>query len=443
MDEQERIKQLEEEIQQLSFDLNSYHQRLQQLRREVLLLKGVDVTAQTSPATAQRQPFSLENFIGLKLLHLIGIVVLVIGLSIGVKYAIDEQLISEFARILLAYLAGGLLFFFSLRLKKNYVGFSAILFSGAMASLYFTTYAAFVYYNMFPFWMAFVAMMLLTGYTTYGAINYDRQEIGVLGMVGAYSIPFLISQNNENAILFFSYILVINIGIIVISFKKMWKVMSQVAMFITWILFIAWLSQKYQQGQFAAGMMFMLAFYLLFTVGAVAYHFSRQEKLTVFDIQMILANNMALYLGSLFIVGDGTINEALTNITGIFCLLACVMALLSAYLLPAEKMLKRVLLIQAICYLILYVAMQWDGIIVTLLWLLLSISLFAWGVYSKQSWLRMASIIIVSITLLKLITIDSMNFSTVEKIICYVTIGALLLIVSFFYQKFKEKLFGD
>jgi uncharacterized membrane protein len=443
MDEKDRIKQIEEEIKLLSIDVLNCNQRLQQLRREILQLKGID-TAATRPSTLiQRQPFSLENFIGLKLLHLVGIVVLVIGLSIGVKYAIDEKLISEFARILLAYLAGGLLFFFSLRLKKNYIGFSAILFSGAMASLYFTTYAAFVYYNMFPFWMAFSAMILLTAFTTYGAINYDRQEIGVLGMVGAYSIPFLISQNNENAILFFSYILLINIGIIIISFKKMWKVMSQVAMFITWILFIAWLSDKYQQGQFSAGIMFMLAFYLLFTIGAVAYHFTRQEKLTVFDVQMILANNMALYLGSLFIVGDGTINTALTNITGVFCLLACVMAFLSSYFLPAEKLLKRVLMIQAICYLILYVAMQWDGIIVTLLWLLLSISLFAWGVYSKQSWLRMASIIIVSMTLLKLVTIDSMSFSTVEKIICYMTIGVLLLIVSFFYQKFKEKLFND
>lgn len=443
MRQEEQIRNIEQEIQKLGLEMMSQQQRLNDLRRAIFQIKGSEPNILFRPQKEQRQSFSLENFIGLKLLHLVGIVVLVIGLSIGVKYAIDEKLISEVARIVLAYAAGGLLFFLSLRLKANYTLFSAILFSGAMASLYFTTYAAFVYYSMFPFWMAFLIMIVLTGYTTYGAINYNREEIGVLGMVGAYSIPFLISQNNENATIFFSYILLINFGIIFISFKKMWKVMSQLAMFITWALFITWLAQRYEDGQFSSGLGFMLAFYLLFTIGAVGYHFSKQTKLTMFDVEMVVANNLALYLGSLFIVGDGTINNALTNITGIFFLLACVMAFLASRFLPAEQLLKRILIIQGLCYLVLYVAMQWDGITVTLLWLLLSIVLFAWGMYMKQSWLRMGSIILVSLTLLKLITVDSINFSTVEKIICYVSIGALLLIVSFLYQKFKEKLFGD
>jgi uncharacterized membrane protein len=185
----------------------------------------------------------------------------------------------------------------------------------------------------------------------------------------------------------------------------------------------------------------MLAFYFLFTVGAVAYHFTRQQKLTVFDVQMVLANNLALYLGSIFIARDGAMN--VTDVTGIFCLVAAVMAILASVFLPKEQLLKKSLVVQVIGLLILYVAMRWDGITVTLLWLLLSVILFAWGIYGRRSWLRLASIVVVSMTLFKLVGMDSMYFSTVEKIICYVTIGALLLVVSFFYQKFKEKLFGD
>ncbi len=172
MEKEERIRQIEREVQQLSMEMMNQQEHLNRLRKEVLQLKGIDINTLPHPQELLRAPFSLENFIGLKLLHLVGIVVLVIGLSIGVKYAIDEQLISEVTRIVLAYAAGGLLFFLSLRLKANYTLFSAILFSGAMASLYFTTYAAFVYYHMFPFWMAFLVMVVLTGYTTYGAINY-------------------------------------------------------------------------------------------------------------------------------------------------------------------------------------------------------------------------------------------------------------------------------
>src|SRR5438046_5475941 len=175
----------------------------------------------------------LENFIGLRIIHLVGIVVLVIGLSIGVKYAIDNQLISESTRIILAYLAGIVLYLFSWRLKKKYQLFSAILFSGAVASLYFTTYAAFVYYGFFSFAVTFLVMGGLTFYTAFEAMRYNRQEIAVLGMVGAYGIPFLISANAERADLFFSYIILINIGVVYLSFKNKLKVMGQFALFIS------------------------------------------------------------------------------------------------------------------------------------------------------------------------------------------------------------------
>jgi uncharacterized membrane protein len=45
------------------------------------------------------------------------------------------------------------------------------------------------------------------------------------------------------------------------------------------------------------------------------------------------------------------------------------------------------------------------------------------------------------ITLVKLVVVDSLRFSTVQKIVAYLTLGVLLLLVGFFYQRFKEKLF--
>lgn len=55
----------------------------------------------------------------------------------------------------------------------------------------------------------------------------------------------------------------------------------------------------------------------------------------------------------------------------------------------------------------------------------------------------MTAIILMGLTLLKLVLLDSNNFSPVQKIIAYVVLGVLLLIISFFYQKFRKQLFGD
>jgi uncharacterized membrane protein len=56
-------------------------------------------------------------------------------------------------------------------------------------------------------------------------------------MAGAYGIPFLISANNGRVDLFFSYIIFINAGIAFLSFRKKWKIMSWLALLISWTLF--------------------------------------------------------------------------------------------------------------------------------------------------------------------------------------------------------------
>jgi uncharacterized membrane protein len=43
----------------------------------------------------------------------------------------------------------------------------------------------------------------------------------------------------------------------------------------------------------------------------------------------------------------------------------------------------------------------------------------------------------------KLLLLDSMTFSAEQKIISYIVLGILLLVVSFFYQKFRAKIFED
>lgn len=441
MIDDKRIQELQQQINELALQVNDSSARLVQLNEELKKIKnpGVVFNETIPPAETSKPVFTLENFIGLKLLHLVGIVVLVTGLSIGVKYAIDQQLISEITRILLAYLAGGLLLFFSIRLRKKYILFSAILFSGGMASLYFTTYGAFTYYHLISLGVAFLLMVIMTIYTSWMAVDYNRQEVAILGMVGAYGIPFLISANSEKAHLLFAYVVLINIGVLFVSFYKRWKVMGHLAMLITWTLFIGWLMVRYDSGQALTAIIFMTLFYLQFTINAIGFHVSRKQPLTFYDIEMILLNNMALYISLLLIAGAGTIAIKLNTITGLFALFTAIQALTAYYFLAAEKKLYSSLVIQFLVYLIFFIAFRWDGITVTLLWLAVAIALFSWGLFKIMAWPRMASISLMGITLFKLFVFDSIYFSTIEKVICYIIIGALLLVVSFFYQKFKGK----
>lgn len=448
MNRDEKIKELQERIYQLSANVNSAQHEIRLLQAELETLKDRGQSLNQAKDTIhpdnsnkifsrRGQTNSLENFIGLRLIHLVGIVVLVAGISIGVKYAIDKELISEAMRIILAYSAGVLLFVLSLHLKKKYQFFSAILFSGSMAILYFTTYAAFVYYHFLPAVVAFLLMTILTVYTVITAISYNRQEIAIFGMTGAYGIPFLISANAERAELFFSYILLINIGVSVLSFKKSWKLMGQLAMLLTWTLFTGWAFLRYEPAQQWVAFIFMVIYYCLFTVNALAFSVSRKTYLSLREIQQIIVNNSALYVAAIVIFSNGFSEKELATTTGFMFLFLAVLALISSKALSSEIILQQLVAWQALLLLVLFIAFQWDELMVTFLWVAASVLLFIWGVVSKKVWPRLASVLLIGTTLVKLILFDAGKFSTLQKILSFIIIGILLLLGSFYYQQFN------
>jgi len=439
---EDELKDLQNELEQLKSQLQSQYQTLTQLQQRIAQLTNSEL----QPVVVKKasvQNFSLENFIGLRLINFIGIIVLVIGLSIGVKYAIDRNLISEGMRITLAYVAGIVLFALSLRLKKKYSSFSAILFSGGMASLYFTTYGAYVYYNMFSFGLAFLIMVLLTIYTVYEAIQYNRQEIALLGLVGAYGIPFLISKNADRADLFFLYISLINLGVVYLSVKKLWKAVGIIAQVITWILFIGWASMRYQAKFQFISTSFMIFFFLVFLFAVLSFKILKGKHLQVNDTYQLLVNNIALYVAALFQFGLSAkaSSTQLALITLIISTVVALQAFLFYNFWKDEQYAIRILSSLALTLFVMFIAFNWDGFTVTFLWLLTAVVVFAWGFRTRSVRARMAGIILIGVTLGKLLALDSLTFTTIQKVIAYLVLGILLLIVSFFYQKFKQKIF--
>ena len=452
-DEQKKIQQLEQELEKLSSQVNYYRQQVSELKensysqtketgKETYIPPQKD-TNWEFPSHKSEPSLSLENFIGLKLLHLTGIVVLVIGISIGVKYAVDKELISPVARIILAYIAGITLYFLSVRLKKKFALFSAILFSGAMASLYFTTYAAFVYYNLFAFSIAFAVMVIITTFTVYAAIKYDRQEIAILGMIGAYGIPFLISANSDRADLFFAYVIFINCGIVFLSYKKSWKGMVRLAMLISWILFLGWIVSRYDAAMQLQAIVIMSIFYLLFAIASVGFAISKKHSLSFIELQHFLLNNIFAFASALLIFTDSNIDSRSIFVTGTASIVFAIQALAAKIFLAKEKLLFNYLIAFAVTGVVCYVGMKWDGVTVSMMWLGIAIFLFAAGIISKMGWLRLMSIILTGVTLAKLIIVDRSRFTTEQKIISYIAIGVLLLVLSFFYQKFKQTISGN
>ncbi|MEI6277535.1 MAG: DUF2339 domain-containing protein [Prolixibacteraceae bacterium] len=240
--------------------------------------------------------FSLEKFVGENLINKIGIAITVIGVSIGVKYSIDHNLISPATRVLLGYLAGAVLLVLGIRLKKEYGNYSAVLVSGSMAIFYFMTYAAYSFYGLIPQFVAFALMVAITAFTVLAAWQYDRQVIAIIGMAGAYAVPFLLGDENGKAVTLFGYIAIINIGILVVSLKKYWEPLYFCSFVLTWLIYLSWYILKRQPfTEIKMAFAFLAIFFVLFYITFLAYKVSRKQKFDTTDILLLLANSFIFF----------------------------------------------------------------------------------------------------------------------------------------------------
>lgn len=439
-----KFDDMENKADELLAKIDSLANDIHACREEIALLKNeiADLKKRKAPAPAPQKTasFTLENFVGLKLIHFVGIIVLITGLTIGVKYAIDINLISPALRIIMAYVAGLALFLVSLKLRKKYEGFSMILFSGAMASVYFTTYAAFTYYGMMPRAAAFGIMLLFTLFTVYNALKYNRPEIAMLGLVGAYGIPFFVRGNSENITGLLSYILLINLGILFLSFKKYWLSLNYLSFFTTWIIYFSCLYLDQENKHYDAALIFAFAFYLLFLLSSLGFKLYRKYEIQYSDSIVIILNSGFLYFALSILFAKNDIDLKGT-VAMVFALVYLAAALLFRKIYVQQKFLINAFFSVGIIALTSYFPLQYDGFSITIIWIILAIVMFVIGMYYKMKLFRFAAIFLFAFTILKLLLFDSSQFSSPEKVIAYVFTGTVLLVVSFLYQRFKDRIF--
>ena len=260
------------------------------------LRKPLQATSKTNN-TIPNKKSDLEKFIGENLISKIGIAITIIGVGIGAKYSIENDLISPMLRIILGYILGIGLLGFGIKLKKKYHNYSAVLVSGAMAIMYLMTFLGYVMYDLYSVGLTFSLMVLFTGFTVFASIKYDKQIIAILGLAGAYAIPFMLTTGNNNYLFFLTYMCVVNVGILIVSLIKYWKPLYYTSFFFTWLIFFNWafnLDTDFET-HFGLATTFLFVFYLTFYGVFIGYKLLKKRQMEEVDIVLWLFNNGFFY----------------------------------------------------------------------------------------------------------------------------------------------------
>lgn len=337
------------------------------------------------PTLTQKEKTPIEEFIGTNLLNKIGIAVLVIGIGFGTKYSIDHNLVNPLTRIVLGYLSGIALILVAIRLKKAHENFSAVLLSGGMAVLYFITYAAYDFYDLIPQSMAFVVMVIFTGFTVFAAIQYDKEVIGIIALVGAYAVPFLLSDGSGRVVILFSYMTIINTGILILAFKKQWKRLYYLSFIFTWLSFAAWYTSSFNEHEhvwisLGFGTIFFLTFYVTF----LSYKLIRKEPLEKLDLVFMLLNSFVYYNYGYLTIDTLKDGDEFLGLFTLFTAVVHFMACVIVY--KQQSQFKDVFYFLAgmvLVFITLAVPVQLEGNWVTIVWALEAALLF-WIGRTKQ-----------------------------------------------------------
>jgi uncharacterized membrane protein len=362
-------------------------------------------TEPKKPGFFERNP-DLEKFIGENLANKIGIGVLVLGIGYFVKYAIDQNWIGIYGRVFIGILCGGLLLGLAHWLRKSFAAFSSVLVGGGIAVLYVTISIAFHEYQIFSQTLAFILMVIITGFTILLAIRYNRVELAVLAILGGFGSPFMVSTGEGNYVVLFTYIMILDVGMLVLAYYKKWNLVNIVSYAFTLILFGSWMGAKFESwndSMVQGALIFATLFYLIFFGMNIVNNIRENTKFQALEITLLLSNTFFYYAAGMIILSAET-NEVYK---GLFTAGLGVFNFIFAYLLYKNQRVDRNLIFLLIGLVLTFISLaapvQLDGNYITLFWAAEAVLLLWLSQKSGITLMKAASVIITGLMLISLI----------------------------------------
>src|SRR5439155_8165396 len=218
------------------------------------------------PSIPERQPafnfeklkgsLNWEQFMGAKLFAWIGGFALFLAVAYFVKYSFEHDLIPPEVRVALGFLVGiGLVVGGAVLRRKEYSITAHTLCATGVLILYAVTFACravyhFAFFGPVP---TFVLMTLVTATAFLLAIRLEAQVVALLGMLGGFLTPVLLSTGQDAPLGLFGYIALLDAGLLAVAQHQRWFYLAALAAAGTVIMQIGWASEFFEREQYFLG----------------------------------------------------------------------------------------------------------------------------------------------------------------------------------------------
>lgn len=302
-----KISRLEQKVSELSSKLNpeipeskeekEWQKIPHPAEHEVLPREEKNIQQEIIPEKEGKDWMNIIfEFLKQNALTIIGIFTLVLGIGYFVKYAIDKNWIGETPRVGIGFFLGAVIILLGHFLRKNYSVFSSIITGGGIAVLYFTVTIAFREYHLFSQNTAFSVTCLITLLCIALSYYYKSEILIIFSLFGGFLAPLMVSSGHSNYPFLFTYITVLNLGMLAIAFLKNWKSIGWIAFIFTYVYLLYWTFETTQ----LTSIYFYSSGYIIFYSFALKNYF-RKEAMSSPDILMLVLINFTNIIGLVYI----------------------------------------------------------------------------------------------------------------------------------------------
>lgn len=347
-----------------------------------------------------------EKIIGENWLNKIGIAILVIGIGFFVKYAIDQNWIKEAGRVAIGMLTGGILIGIAHYLRKSYKSFSSVLIGGGISVFYYTIAIAYHNYHIFSQPVAFAIMVGITIFSTILAVLYDRKELAIIGIIGGFTSPFMISNGTGDYVTFFTYIAILNSGVLALSFFKKWRILLQIALGFSMLYFGGWYvsSGSSSAVKIEWAMVFSTIFFLEFLGASLIYNLLRKKSYNAWEYLQLTSIILFYYGVMIHALGTEDFLIGRTGFTVLIAVFYFVLGLVFTRIKDADRSLGYLFIGKTITAITLAGAFLQNGDFMAVFWSIEAVAIMALSAFMKNAVLRYSTIVLFILGIIALVS---------------------------------------
>ena len=348
---------------------------------------------------------------GQKWLLIVGIIITVLAVGYFLKYSFDRNWVGPAGRVGLAYAAGLAAIGLGEWLRRReFRIFGLYLVGGGVAVLYFAGYAASQIYNLIDQPIAFGLMVLVTFSAGLMSVLYDTKWLAVLGIIGGFVTPVVLSTGVDNQVALMTYMLILNAGILAIAAFKQWQLLNYLGLVCTWLLFSAWHFEHYQIGKFWVTTIYLNGFFLTYALVPFAFYFVRNTKASVSGFAITIPNAAIAFGFSYEMISRRFNTESVTVLALAYAVVYFAMATFLRLKRRESKNAFVMLFAMGMLFLLISVPLYFSNHWITVFWCAEGLVLLWAAIRLDDSRLRSGALIVILMSTIKLLMHDYVHY---------------------------------